>query len=86
MKDMLLMGAIKTKNFADNMTDRAVRAAKGENGDVVQTVIIIGIFVVICVVVGGMIFNAMESQGKKLSACIDGVNQQTGACKTTFKK
>ena len=52
MKDMLLMGAIKTKNFADNMTERAMRASKGENGDVVQTVIIIGIFVVICVIVG----------------------------------
>lgn len=84
MNDMLLMGAIKAKNFAENMTDRAARAAKGENGDVVQTVIIIGIFVVICVVVGGMIFSAMESQGKKLSTCISGVNTSTGC--STFKK
>lgn len=86
MKDMLLMGAIKTQNFAENMADRAARAAKGENGDVVQTVIIIGIFVVICVVVGGMIYNAMVSQGNKLSACIDGVNKQSGTCKSTFTK
>lgn len=85
MKDMLLMGAIKTQNFAENMADRAARAAKGENGDVVQTVIIIGIFVVICVVVGGMIFSAMETQGSKLSKCIAGVNSSTG-CSNTFKK
>jgi hypothetical protein len=78
MKDMLLMGAIKTKNFADDMTDRAVRAAKGENGDVVQTVIIIGIFVIICVVVGTMITSAMKSQGSQLSKCISGVNNQAG--------
>lgn len=78
MKDMLLMGAIKTKNFADNMTERASRAAKGENGDVVQTVIIIGIFVVICVIVGGMILNAMKTQGETLSKCIEGVNTTTG--------
>lgn len=78
MKDMLLMGAIKTKNFADDMTDRAARAAKGENGDVVQTVIIIGIFVVICVIVGGMILNAMKTQGSSLSKCIQGVNTTTG--------
>jgi hypothetical protein len=84
MKDMLLMGAIKARNFADDMADRAVRAAKGENGDVVQTVIIIGIFVVICVVVGGMIFKAMEAQGTKLSTCISGVNTSTGC--STFKK
>lgn len=84
MNDMLLFGAIKAKNFADNMTDRAVRAAKGEQGDVVQTVIIIGIFVVICVVVGGMIMNSMKDQGTKLSDCISNVNKSTG-CKTFSK-
>lgn len=75
---MLLMGAIKTKNFADNMTERAMRASKGENGDVVQTVIIIGIFVVICVIVGGMILSAMRSQGESLSNCISSVNTTNG--------
>lgn len=79
MKDMLLVGAIKTKNFADDMTDRAIRAAKGENGDIVQTIIIIGIMLVICVVVGAMITNAMKSQGTKLSQCIANVNGGTAS-------
>ena len=81
---MLLGGAIKAQMFAEDMANRAARAAKGENGDVVQTVIIIGIFVVICVVVGGMIFNAMEQQGNKLSECIGNVNTSTGC--SSFKK
>jgi len=81
MKDMLLAGAIKAQHFAEDMVSRAARAARGENGDVVQTVIIIGIFVVICVVVGGMIFNAMNAQGTKLSTCISNVNSSTG-CNT----
>lgn len=84
MKDMLLTGAIKAQYFAEDMADRAVRAAKGENGDVVQTVIIIGIFVVICVVVGGMIMGAMKAQGTKLSQCISNVNTSTGCA--TFSK
>lgn len=84
MKDMLLFGAIKAQNFAEDMTDRAVRAAKGENGDVVQTVIIIGIFVIICVVVGTMLTNAMKTQGSQLSKCISGVNNTAG-CKAYSK-
>jgi hypothetical protein len=83
MKDMLLKGAIHTQMFAEDMANRAVRAAKGENGDVVQTVIIIGIFVVICVVVGGMIMGAMKAQGTKLSQCITNVNSSTGC--TNYK-
>lgn len=78
MKNMLLLGAIKAQNFAENMTDRAARAAKGENGDVVQTVIIIGIFVVICVIVGGILLSSMEEQGNKLGNCIKGVNTKAG--------
>lgn len=81
MKDMLLKGAINAQYFAEDMTDRAVRAAKGEKGDVVQTVIIIGIMVIICVVVGAMLTNAMKSQGTKLSQCIAGVNNVTTGCK-----
>lgn len=84
MNDMLLTGYLQTKNFADNMTDRAIRAAKGENGDVVQTVIIIGIFVIICVVVGGLITKAMKTQGTTLSNCIAKVNTTTGC--STFSK
>lgn len=78
MNDMLLAGAIKAQNFAEDMTSRAFRAARNEKGDVVQTIIIIGIFLVICVVVGGMIMAAMETQGKKLSDCISNVNNADG--------
>lgn len=78
MNDMLLAGAMKAQNFAKDMTSRATKATQNEKGDVVQTIIIIGIFLVICVVVGGMIMTAMETQGQKLSNCIANVNSSTG--------
>lgn len=84
MNDIMLTGAIKAHNFAHNVTQdmasRAKRVAKGEGekGDVVQTVIIIGIFVIICVVVGTMITKAMSSQGTTLSNCISKVNTKAG--------
>jgi len=81
MKDLMLNASVKTQMFAADSMRRARAVAKGESSeraDVVQTVIIIGIFVIICVVVGTMITNAMKTQGTKLSTCISGVNTSTG--------
>lgn len=84
MKDLMLSASVKAQMFATDLASRARSAVKGDNserGDVVQTVIIIGIFVVICVVVGGLLMSAMETQGKSLSNCIKGVgNFGEGAC------
>ena len=81
MKDLMLRAAVNTQMWAADSVSRARSVLKGESSeraDVVQTVIIIGIFVVICVIVGGMILAAMKSQGTKLSNCIAGVNTSTG--------
>lgn len=45
-----------------------------ERGDIVQTLLIIVIFVVIVVAVGGIIWRAIDSQAKRVEACIDGAN------------
>jgi hypothetical protein len=81
MKDLMLSASVKAQMFAADAVSRARRVMKGEGAeraDVVQTVIIIGIFVVICVIVGGLIMSAMRSQGTSLSSCIANVNKTSG--------
>lgn len=45
-----------------------------ESGDVVQTVLIIAVFVVIVVVVGKLLFDTITKRAEKTSDCITGVN------------
>lgn len=44
-----------------------------ESGDVVQTVLIIAVFVVIVVVVGRLLFNAINDRAGKTADCINSV-------------
>lgn len=45
-----------------------------ESGDVVQTVLIIAVFVVIVVVVGKLLFDAIQTRAGKTSDCINAVD------------
>lgn len=47
-----------------------------ESGDVVQTVLIIAVFVVIVVVVGKLLFEAITQRANKTSDCIAAVDSQ----------
>lgn len=49
-----------------------------ENGDVVQTVILIAIFALAAIVVGGLIVAAVRKQGSTISNCVATAN--SGAC------
>lgn len=82
MSDFMLKGAVKAQNFMFEAFDRTRAAVKGgaERGDVVQNVIMIGIFVIACVVLGGFLISSLSQQGEKLSQCISGVNTVTTAC------
>lgn len=84
MNDILLRKSIQAQHFADDMVARAHKAMTSERGDIVQTVIVIGILVVAAVVVGGIIFAALKSQAGTLGKCIEQVNASAGAC-TKFK-
>ncbi len=81
MKNALLKAGVESNlamhRAADSMMAR-YKKAKNEEASVVETVIIIGIFVVICVVIGALIFNAVKAQGDKLSNCISGINNFVG--------
>lgn len=45
-----------------------------ESGDVVQTVLIIAVFVVIVVVVGKLLFDAIQTRAEDTSDCINNVS------------
>jgi len=79
MKETLLSASVKTMAAKDRMVNKVRDTFAGnENGDIVQTVIIIAMFVLICVVVGGLLYAAISGQAKTTSECIATVN--TGKC------
>jgi signal transduction histidine kinase len=83
MSDLILKASVGAVNFRDRAVSRVREMSKGENGDIVQTIIIIAIFVLVCVVVGGLLATAINGQGQKVADCIGSVNG--GKC-TDFTK
>lgn len=79
MKDLFLTATVKAALAKDRAANTVRSTFNGEeDGDIVQTVIIIALFVLICVVVGGLLYNAIGTQASKTSDCIVSVN--SGKC------
>lgn len=80
MKDLALRGVVGAQNassrFIHNLRNKFEENA--ERGDVVQNVIMIAIFAVGAVLIGGFIINSLTTQGTKISGCINNIN--TGTC------
>lgn len=76
MKDLLLKASVNADLARQRVIARATQ--REENGDIVQTIIIIAMFVLICMVVGGILFNAIQSQANTVGECIENAN--AGAC------
>lgn len=76
MNELLLRGAVAL----DHARRRAVNGMveRHERGDIVQTVLIVAMFVLIVVVVGALFYDAIFAQGKKVTNCIKNAN--TGSC------
>lgn len=72
MNDVMLKGVIALNNARSRVTD--AYSSRKENGDIVQTIIIIAMFVLVCVVVGGILYDAITSQANTVSNCITNVN------------
>lgn len=51
---------------------------KDEQGDIVQTLLIIAIFVVIVVVVGGILTRAINNKAKNVETCLKGTGAGAG--------
>jgi len=81
MNDLILKGAVKMDMARMRVMDRTTN--RNENGDIVQTIIIIAMFVLICMVVGGILMTAINGQADKVGECIS--NSNSGKC-TDFKK
>lgn len=82
MNDFMLRGYIAADNARTRLIDGARRGARGESGDIVQVIIIIAMFVLICMVVGGILMKAINGQAEKVGDCI--ANSNSGQC-TNFK-
>ena len=88
MKDTLLRGVVNAELAVRDTVSRARALANRESraemerGDIVQTIIIIAMFVLICMVVGGILINAIQGQAEKVGNCIE--NSNSGQC-TDFR-
>lgn len=79
MKHFLLNASVKAALTKDRAVNTVRSTFNGEeDGDIVQTVIIIALFVLICVVVGGLLYSAIQTQATKTSNCIVSIN--TNSC------
>jgi uncharacterized membrane protein len=80
MNDLFIKGWVAADaargRVMNNLSDRR------ESGDIVQVIIIIAMFVLVCMVVGGVITTAIKGQGNKVAKCIGESNK--GTC-TDFK-
>lgn len=76
MKDLLLKASVNADLARQRVIARATQ--KNEDGDIVQTIIIIAMFVLICMVVGGILFAAINGQASKVGQCIENAN--SGQC------
>lgn len=87
MNDFLLKSSMKVADVRDagmrkvstgvDALGNRYRTSR-ENGDIVQTVIIIAMFVLICIIVGKLLTDAIQGQGEKVADCIENVNN--GSC------
>lgn len=69
-----------TKNRLTNRLG-LLRGQNEEGADIVQTILIIAMFVVVCIIVGTLVMNAITDQATDAADCIKNANQiNNGAC------
>ena len=61
------------KNALSKFKNNLDTVRKEESGDIVQTILIIAVFVVIVVIVGKLLFDAISKRASTTSDCINGV-------------
>lgn len=83
MKDLILKASVGADMARRNFINKLSSMSKNEDGDIVQTILIIAGFVLICVIVLAILNNAIGTQATKVGSCISGAGT-TGAC-SSFK-
>lgn len=66
------------KNALSKFKNNLNTVRNEESGDIVQTILIIAVFVVIVVVVGKLLFTAIQNRANSTSKCIGGVGVNNG--------
>lgn len=86
MENSILKGSVALENSFATARNKLHNIASGraESGDIVQTIIIIAMFVIICVTVGFILMNSINGQAEKVGDCI--TNIQSGNCTDYNKK
>ena len=77
MNNLILRSAVAFSNARARVLDSTKERL--ERGDIVQTVLIIAMFVLIVVVVGKLFYDAIFAQAGKVTNCIE--NSNSGACR-----
>lgn len=61
------------KNALMKFKNNLAATREDESGDIVQTVLIIAVFVVIVVIVGNILYDAIKKKADDVNTCINGV-------------
>lgn len=71
------------KNALMKFKNNLAATREDETGDIVQTVLIIAVFVVIVVVVGNLLYTAIKKKATDTGACINSVGGTSGGAAVT---
>lgn len=80
MKDLILKASVGADMARRNFINKLSSMSKNEDGDIVQVILIIAGFVVICVIVLGILNAAIGTSAQKVGTCIAG-SGAAGSCK-----
>lgn len=65
------------KNAWNKFRNNLDATREDESGDIVQTILIIAVFVAIVIIVGNLLYKAINKKGTDVSDCIAGANATT---------
>lgn len=60
------------KNAWNKFRNNLDATREDESGDIVQTILIIAVFVAIVIIVGNLLYKAISDKGENVSKCITG--------------
>lgn len=66
------------KKLVSRFKDNFAASKTAEQGDIVQTILIIAVFVTIVVIVGGLLWSAISDRADDVADCIKGANPVGG--------
>lgn len=69
--------AVKAQLLIADVREGFSNATKNERGDLMQTVLLIALFAVAVIIIGGIIINALTEQAGNIEDCITGIDSSS---------